>query len=147
MKPFAGISVIVVGDLYQLPPVFQNPVYGDYYDELYNIHHLWKLFKMCELEDVMIQRGDHVLITLLNNVRIGNPSADDISNLESKVISLADQNYPINGLHIFAENEPARQHNVMMLERLDSEVFYWKHLTKFQKLSQIMFMTKFLTLI
>ena len=133
MKPFAGISVIVVGDLYQLPPVFQKPVYADYYDELYNIHHLWKLFKMCELEDVMRQRGDHVLINLLNNVRIGNPSAHDISILESKVISLTDQNYPINALHIYAENEPARQHNVMMLERLNSEVFLLEALDQVPK--------------
>lgn len=48
-KSLAGITIIVVSDLYQLPPVMQRPVYADYYDELYNIYHLWRVFKMCEL--------------------------------------------------------------------------------------------------
>ena len=29
--PFAGITIIFVGDLYQLPPVLQKPIYADYY--------------------------------------------------------------------------------------------------------------------
>ena len=52
-KPFAGITTVVVGDLYQLPPVMQRPVFANYVDEYFNMYHPWILFKMCELTEVM----------------------------------------------------------------------------------------------
>ena len=44
-KPLAGSTMIVVGDFYQLPPVMQGPVFADYYDEIFNTYHLWKVLK------------------------------------------------------------------------------------------------------
>ena len=120
--PFAGITMIFVGDLYQLPPVLQKPIYADYYDEIFNIHHLWRTFKSCELTEVMRQREDSLFIDLLNNVRIGELSESDINVLGSRVIDKADKNYPVDALHIFAENEPARVHNQTMLETIDQTV-------------------------
>ena len=70
-KPFAGLTLILVGDLHQLPPVMQKPIYAEFNDDLYNIYPLWRNFQMCELTEVMRQRGDTVLIDLLNNVRLG----------------------------------------------------------------------------
>ena len=63
--PFAGITVIAVGDFYQLPPVQQRTVYADYKDAWQNLVHLWKLFKIAELHEIMRQRGDSDLINLL----------------------------------------------------------------------------------
>ncbi|XP_057310099.1 uncharacterized protein LOC130648095 [Hydractinia symbiolongicarpus] len=63
--PFAGITVIACGDLYQLPPVQQRPVYADYKSDWLNLVHLWKLFEFAELTEVMRQKGDNVLIDLL----------------------------------------------------------------------------------
>ena len=60
--PFAGITIITVGDFYQLPPVKQRPVYAEYRDEWQNLVNLWKLFMLAELHDVMRQRGDSDLI-------------------------------------------------------------------------------------
>ena len=40
--PFAGITVIAVGDFYQLPPVQQRTVYAEYRDEWQNLVHLWR---------------------------------------------------------------------------------------------------------
>ena len=71
-KPYAGLTIIVVGNLYQLPPVFQRPVFADYYDDIYNIYHLWKVFKMCELTEVMRQKGNLRLIDLLNNIYLNH---------------------------------------------------------------------------
>ena len=122
MKPFAGITIIVVGDLYQLPPVLQRPVFADYYDEMYNIFHLWRVFKMCELTEVMRQRGDNTLIDLLNNIRVGNLTTRDEEILKSRFISKENENYPNEALHIFAENEPARRHNFLMIEKLNQPI-------------------------
>ena len=35
--PFAGISIVAFGDLYQLPPISQRPIYAGYKDTLLNI--------------------------------------------------------------------------------------------------------------
>ena len=38
--PFAGITVIVVGHFLQQPPVWARPVYGEYNNNLQNLHSL-----------------------------------------------------------------------------------------------------------
>ena len=119
-QPFVGITMIVVGDFYQLPPVLQRPVYAQFYNELYNIYHLWRNFKMCELVEIMRQRGDNTLIDLLNNITVGTLTTEDEQLLKSRFISTTDKNYPHHALHIFAENEPARCHNQNMLNIIDS---------------------------
>ena len=100
----------------------QRPVYADYHDELYNIYHLWRIFKMCELTEVMRQKGDMTLIDLLNNVREGQLSETDIEILKARFISRESENYPMDALHIFAENEPARLHNAFIIEKVNHEI-------------------------
>ena len=68
--PLAGITVVACGDLLQLPPVQQRAVYAEYRDVWQNLFHLWKLFKIAELVEVMRQKGDSQLIDLINKVRI-----------------------------------------------------------------------------
>ena len=71
--PFAGLTIIAVGDFYQLPPVQQRTVYADYADDWQNLVHLWKMFKIT----VMRQRGDSELIDLLNKVRTASLDEHD----------------------------------------------------------------------
>ena len=58
--PFAGKSVLVCGDLYQLPPVRDFPVFNNRSVE--NCHplqfaaiDLWRMFKIVELTEIMRQ--------------------------------------------------------------------------------------------
>ena len=51
--PFAGITVIVVGDLLQLPPVGGRQVYASYKNNWQNFDLLWRHFKVFELTQVM----------------------------------------------------------------------------------------------
>ena len=56
-QPFAGKSILAVGDLYQLPPVNAKPVYAYTFDFTESMDHLsidfWRLFKLVELTQVM----------------------------------------------------------------------------------------------
>ena len=122
-KPFAGLTIIVEGDFYQLPPVLQRPVFGDYYDEIFNIYHLWKVFKMCELTEVMRQKGDSRLIDLLNNIRVGKLSESDKELLKNRFVETDSELFPEDVVHIFSENEPARLHNNFMLGKVNQESF------------------------
>ncbi|XP_057310034.1 uncharacterized protein LOC130648031 [Hydractinia symbiolongicarpus] len=121
--PFAGVTVIACGDLYQLPPVQQRSVFADFKNDWLNFPHLWKYFKLAELTEVMRQRGDSQLIDLLNKVRLANLDDCDIKLLKSRVISSADSEYPYDALHIFAENGPARAHNELMLDSVSGNCF------------------------
>ena len=55
-KLFAGISIIAVGDLYQLPPIKKKAVFDSYKIESHNLCHPWSVFKMIELTEIMRQK-------------------------------------------------------------------------------------------
>ena len=121
--PFAGISIIVFGDFYQLPPVQQRTIYAEYKDAWLNLSPLWRLFKIAELKEVMRQRGDTTLIDLLNNIRTASFNAEDENLLRSKFVTKDNDNYPHHSIHIWAENAPVNQHNALMLNNVDNALF------------------------
>ena len=55
---FAGLTVIFCEKKFRLPPIQARPIYSDYNDEWQNLVHLWKMFKLAELTEVMRQKGD-----------------------------------------------------------------------------------------
>ena len=80
--PFGGITV---GDLYQLKPVMGQFVFEDYrnnYDPLAT--NLWtQHFKIYELTEIMRQKHDKKFAQLLNRLRIGAYTKNDIKILKS----------------------------------------------------------------
>ena len=96
---FGGISILAVGDLYQLPPVCQPPLFNvvsDSYASLYGSGSLWKdEFQMIELDEIMRQCGDNRFTELLCRVRTNQCTSEDIDILKSRVItSNDDPKYP-----------------------------------------------------
>ena len=69
---FGNVSILAVGDLYQLPPVGQSLVFctvSDSYAQLYRSGSLWiDEFQMMELDEIMRQRGDSAFCELLCRV-------------------------------------------------------------------------------
>ena len=110
---FAGLSVIALGDLYQLPPIQRKPVFEDYKNDALNLYHPWHVFKMIELTEIMRQKDDQPFIELLNRFRTGSQTDEDIQCIQSRSISPLDDNYPTDSLHniIWAENNLVTQHN------------------------------------
>ena len=133
INPFAGKSVQVVGDLYQLPPVNAKPIYAASLDfehpASYFMKYLWELFKIVELDEVIRQKEDNFFIDVLSKIRVGDVKsrAGDVKSntvkvLKSRFVNLDDHNYPEHALHIFAENGPVSAHNLMMLNKLRSDL-------------------------
>ena len=120
--PFAGLSIIVVGDLLQLPPVRAQPVYAEYNDSWQNLVSLWNLFEIAELTEVIQQSGDGNFINLLNHVKVTELSNNDVSVLRSKFIKPNDK-YPQDALHILAENAPAHMHNITVLNSIENQLY------------------------
>ena len=73
---FAGIhvSIIAVGDLYQLPPIRRKPIFDRFKNNSYNFFlcHPWHVFKMIELTEIMRQKGDQQFTELSNRLRIAS---------------------------------------------------------------------------
>ena len=85
---FGGVSVLAVGDLYQLPPIAQPALFdmmNDCYARLYGSGSLWvDEFKMIELDDVMRQRGDTQFTELLCRMRTAQSTSEDFDVLKSR---------------------------------------------------------------
>ena len=69
---FGGLSVIAVGDLYQLKPVGDKLICLDLKKGASSLaRNIWKeLFKMFELVDIMKQKDDLDFVHLLNRLRL-----------------------------------------------------------------------------
>ena len=83
---FGGVSILAVGDLYQLPPICQSQLLfskvSDSYAQLYRSGSMWvDEFEMIELTEIMCQRGDSAFCELLCRVRTADCTSNDIDVL------------------------------------------------------------------
>ena len=88
-SPFGDLTVIAVGDLFQLQPVFDKWIFerpcSDYSALATNI---WEqYFQFCELKTITRQKEDKKFAELLNRLRESNQSEDDIDILKTRVFS------------------------------------------------------------
>lgn len=88
-KLFGGISVITVGDLFQLKPVFDKWIFENCqtaYSALAT--NIWnENFTIFELTEIMRQKDDKQFAELLNCLREGNHSENDIAILKQRVVN------------------------------------------------------------
>ena len=120
---FGDITMIAVGDLYQLPPVGKAYVFDhpdDSYAKLQDP--LWYQFQLAELTQIMRQKDDAVFAQLLNRVRTATCSKDDIALLKSREISPDMQNYPMDVLHVYSTHKLVDEHNQKMLSKIHETV-------------------------
>ena len=125
---FGGISMLLVGDLYQLPPVMQCPIFqnhkikepGDMAPSP------WHTFMLHELGQIMRQK-DIQFSNLLNVVRMKQPdhNSHEDQMLKAREIKVepSHSDYPRHAMHVFATNAEAALWNENMLEDLQSEMF------------------------
>jgi hypothetical protein len=122
---FGNVSILAVGDLYQLPPVMQHPIYAEVSDPMARLHgsgSIWKdEFHLFELDEVMRQKNDMSFAELLCRVRTGACTAEDLATLKSREIDVKDPNYPDNVLHVFAYNNAVNNHNNKKLNMIASK--------------------------
>lgn len=122
-KPFGGRSVIVVGDLRQLPPippvwVFENPSHLNNGTSIGN--YLWKLFSLWELTEIMRQKGDYEFCKALNNMAEGCMDEDDVALIRSREISSANEP-PMEAIRLFKFNEDCTRFNNEIHAKLQTE--------------------------
>ena len=118
--------MLVVGDLYQLPPVNARPIYAASLDfehpTSYVMKDLWELFKIVELDEVMREKEDKFFKDVLKKICVGDFDNNIVKVLKSSFVNLDDHNYPEQALHVFAENGPVSAYNLIMLNKLPGDL-------------------------
>lgn len=123
-KPFGGVQIVVIGDLYQLPPV----VIGSqkkFFEEVYSSPFFFSTeafdkggFKKFELNKVFRQK-DPTFVSALNAIREGVPQDNHIDLLNQAVIEDEPENFD-EYVHLVTTNKMAKEINDNRMEQLPS---------------------------
>jgi ATP-dependent DNA helicase PIF1 len=109
-KPMVGLSVFLFGDLFQLRPPKARYVFEEAKNRehslVYRLRNLWETFKLVNLEENHRQGEDKNYADLLNRVRVGEFTDEDIETLSSRVRGQNDIEIKenSNALHIYGTN-------------------------------------------
>ncbi len=128
-KPFAGVQILFIGDLFQLPPIVkddQRPVLRNYYPNQ-NFYHALALKQSgliyVELEKVFRQ-SDDVFLDVLNNLRQNQITANDRNILNDHYI----ENYtpPEGVITLATHNKQVDRINRTSLDELKGESHFYR---------------------
>ncbi|XP_037820089.1 uncharacterized protein LOC119609402 [Lucilia sericata] len=120
--PFGGISVLVFGDLRQLPPVGDSWIFSAPTNDPYSVIYgssLWDMFKYFELNEIMRQREDQAFARALNNMACGKMSEVDISLMKSREV--LESHVPDEAIHLLCTNIEVDNWNTIKLNRIATE--------------------------
>lgn len=124
-QPFGEISIIAIGDIYQLKPVFDGWIFEDLVEGYGPLaQNLWyDLFKMFELTDIMRQKGDRDFAEILNRLREGVQTDNDMSVLKKRQKGLINkQAVDYDTIpHLFTTNAEVNSHNMEAYSNASSE--------------------------
>lgn len=90
--PFGGIQIIVVGDLFQLPPIVareETHIFNQFFESPYFFSSdafSGGAFSIIELTHIFRQK-DEAYISLLNKIRIGEISTQDLELVNNRIVT------------------------------------------------------------
>ena len=114
-NPFGGIQMIVIGDFYQLPPIFKNQEEGKLAFE--SISWIKANFKIIELTEIVRQKEDKDFADFLNKLRKGN--VENIKILNECIDRKFDENK--KPVKLYCKNIDVDRENKIKLEQISSE--------------------------
>jgi ATP-dependent DNA helicase PIF1 len=120
VRPFGGLQVVLVGDFFQLPPVYQAPGLPRFVFQL----PLFYNFERFELTDIFRQQDEFA--SLLRRMRRGILSERDYGILESRVgqdVSVVSEHGTIKPTRLFSKNVDVDDINSRELHDLAGESF------------------------
>ena len=129
-KPFGGIPVVVVGDLFQLPPIVSDDAVKQYLTKEYNgfyffhshvIQNNLKSIRLFELTKSFRQLNDPEYVNILDAFRKPMDASQKVEILK-KLNSRVVQNAPNGVIRIASSNEEVRKVNRQQLANLSGQV-------------------------
>lgn len=129
-KPFGGLQMIFIGDLYQLPPVVtskEKKIFSEHYESAYFFDaNVFKDLPMefIELEKVYRQK-DANFIELLNRIRNNTVTEEDIRFLNTRVGVQLNRGEGDFIVYLTTLNGMAYQINNEYLDKLPGKTYQW----------------------
>ena len=129
--PFGGVQVLYIGDLLQLPPVIRDEEWRTlktYYKGKFFFHsHVIQQNPPLYIElDKIFRQRDEVFISILNNLRNNQISAEDIQNLNKYVNPNFDLKANKGYITLTTHNAKADAMNAQALEDLEGKMVIYK---------------------
>lgn len=128
-EPFGGKQMLIFGDLFQLPPVTKGQEYNyllDRYGGIFFFHsEAYKNgnFKFIELTENHRQKGDQQFFEILNRIREGHTTNEDIDLLNTRYTSNEDKYDRF--VSLFPTKAEAERVNREHLNQLESREFVY----------------------
>ena len=132
-EPFAGKSIVLVGDLMQLQPVnghyiFQRPTQEKNY-HAYGLLELWEQFEVVILKHNHRQGEGNSWANTLNRLRMGIVEADDLKILKARVVHKKKAMEMSDALHLYFKNDDVDSYNTIRLNQLPGQLYSVKAMT------------------
>ncbi|MFA6104407.1 MAG: DEAD/DEAH box helicase [Victivallaceae bacterium] len=137
-KPFGGVQIVAIGDLYQLPPVVDENV-EQFFDPRETAPALWERWpgsyffnaicmrnikiKHIEFTKIFRQGEDEKeYIACLNNVRLAKQNEESVNFLNQRVRNCTDN----SAAHLFPHNRDVDKKNQEAIEKLPGDPIFFK---------------------
>ena len=129
-QPFGGIQMVLVGDLYQLPPVITNDeieIMSSLYPDGYFFFNsnVFKNISISKFELTKVYRqDDQKLINLLDKVRNASLDEDDLLSFNKRTVD-RDWTVPEEVLTLSTNNSKVNSINASNLKNIDSKEYVY----------------------
>ncbi|WP_343524547.1 HRDC domain-containing protein [Pedobacter sp.] len=126
-RPFGGVQVLMIGDLYQLSPIFHDAwhILGSYYSSPYFFDSL--IFRSTPMLtftlDKVYRQSDPVFLDILNGMRENNLNADLLAKLNERYDPSLDQEWKDDYITLTTHNQLVNDINQGCLDKLPGEIF------------------------
>jgi ATP-dependent exoDNAse (exonuclease V) alpha subunit len=128
-EPFGGVRLLLFGDLHQLPPVVQGAEVAEHLDSAHGGPFFFQVpaltegagMSLIELEHVFRQ-SDETLLAVLNRVRDGEASEDDLAVLNERTHAIRTLGEGESFVILTPTNAAAQRINMAYLEALPGEM-------------------------
>lgn len=127
-NPFGGVQIILVGDLFQLPPVVSNEeqeIYSNYYETPYFFSagsFNKEIFHVLLLDEVFRQKDEN-FVSVLNAIREGNATTETLESINRQLV---DNNFEHNHIILCTTNAAAEGINQIKLNAINSQEFQYE---------------------
>ena len=126
-QQFGGCCVLFFGDPMQLRPVlgrfaWELPI-GAQFQMAHELQSVWSNFKPVLLRQNHRQNEDLEFSRMLNRIRVGQFTQEDINYLKPRVVLRNDPKIPLDRMYIFARNKEVNFMNEDILRKMPGEEF------------------------
>ena len=124
-EPFGGRHVICFGDLYQLPPVRDTWIFESSHRglEVFTDNVWTEHFTMYELTETMRQQDGQIFAEILNRMRIGAVTDNDIRILKTREVPQEQSMEMVNVMHIYSTNDGVKYFNGLCFQGCQNDKF------------------------